>query len=112
MNKANLYTFALIFSFLLSGMNPNNPSIVNYVSVNERIDPLLNDYSNYLVNGRTQNNNQFSSSMNKLVIDRRQFYKEFLEIGLHTTFVGIESKFTPISDANIEKFDSSIYSLM
>ena len=111
MNKANLYTFALIFSFLLSGMNPNNPSIVNYVSVNERIDPLLNDYSNYLVNGRTQNNNQFSSSMNKLVIDRRQFYKEFLEIGLHTTFVGFESKFTPISDANIEKFDSSIYSL-
>ncbi len=107
MKKIYFFAVGLIFSFLLTGMNPSS-DIVNLGSTKSRIAALLSDYSNFLANGNTKCGNNYSASISKLVEERRQFYKEFLEVGLHTTFVGIELNFTPISDASIEKSDSQI----
>ena len=107
MKKIYFFAVGLILSFLLTGMNPSS-DIVNLGSTKSRIAALLSDYSNFLANGNTKCGNNYSASISKLVEERRQFYKEFLEVGLHTTFVGIESNFTPISDASIEKSDSQI----
>jgi len=80
----------------------------SYVEIYEyndaKVNVLLSNYSDLLINENSQYGNQFSTPIMTLVNDRKGFYNEFLEIGLHIAFNGIESSFVPLSELSIEKW--------
>ncbi len=57
------------------------------------IKAILTDYSEYLSNGTTLAKSQYSSQISALIGDRRQYYKEFFEKGLHSNLDSLTAQF-------------------
>ena len=88
-----IFTFlvALVVSLTISFALPQEVLAVG--NVPENIKPLLADYSQYLNTGQSSNAAFYSSPMKTLINDRRNYYNEYFDTGLHTKLVSIKSEF-------------------
>jgi len=59
----------------------------------QEIKTLLADYSQYLEIGKTAQKAHYSSQIDMLVENRREYYKEFFENGLHANLTSLDSQF-------------------
>jgi hypothetical protein len=62
-------------------------------NVPDNIKPLLADYSQNLNTGQTSNAAFTSGPMKTLINDRKNYYNEYFDIGLHTKLISIKSEF-------------------
>lgn len=98
------YLFSIIFLFLLTIVGIWASSCGKGHKLNDaKINALLKDYSEVLINENSKYENKFSAPIMTLVYDRKKFYNEFLETGLQIAFNGIESSYDPISETSIEE---------
>jgi hypothetical protein len=71
-------------------------------NVPDNIKVLLGDYSQYLNTGKASRQSFYSSAMETLVVERRNYYNEFYSVGLHSNLISINSEFQ-VADAKITK---------
>lgn len=64
------------------------------------------DYSNYLETGSTSKNCSYSIQMDQLVLDRKEYYKEFFNKGLHSNLVSLNSEFITENEVEIKQKES------
>lgn len=88
-----IFTFlvALVVSLTISFALPQEVLAVGNVPDNIKL--LLADYSQYLNTGQSSNAAFYSSPMKTLINDRRNYYNEYFDTGLHTKLVSIKSEF-------------------
>ncbi len=86
-----LITIVLSLSLILTGAAPSGNEAVPLNK--EGVETLSLDYSKSLSSGKIINESNYSPMMIKLINERRDFYKEFFDIGLHSDLLSIESDF-------------------
>ncbi|MDY7041809.1 MAG: hypothetical protein SVX38_13210 [Chloroflexota bacterium] len=94
MNKrfSGLLVVTLLLVSLLS--LGTTQSSAGAIPTEEDIRAILLDYSTCLSTGQVTKDSYYSPMMRDLLQDRRGFYKEFFDVGLHSDLLSIESDFT------------------
>jgi hypothetical protein len=81
-----------VFSPLFTLNAPHNAASASEILPKE-INDLLSDYSLTLASGKSNHPTYYSSEMETLVADRRNYYRDFFEKGLHSNLIGLSSEF-------------------
>lgn len=84
--------FLTIFSRLITLNTPSYIVSSSEVIPKEFLD-LLDDYSLYLAFGNSNHPTYYSSIMETLVSERRNYYRDFFEKGLHSNLIKLNSEF-------------------
>lgn len=100
-----LAIFALILaaSVLMSSMTYAKAQ--SSEPLKEDIEALLSDYSQYLETGKTSQKANYSPQMDMLIANRREYYTEFYEKGLHSNLTSLESRFVTDQGVTIVQRD-------
>ena len=102
-HKLALKTLCVILSIVImtSGFTKAQPTLAAG-NVPEGIKSLLTDYSQFMNSGDTVRQTLYSNAMKTLVKERRSYYSEFYNVGLHANLTSIKSEFH-MDDANVTK---------
>lgn len=79
--------------FILTSGFVEPPKTLPVGTVPDNIKSLLADYSQNLNNGKSLQKSYYSSAVETLVQERRDYYNEYYITGLHTNLTSIKSKF-------------------
>ena len=91
--KKSFVFITLIITIILFGVSLAAAKSPTPESTRAEIEALLNDYSEYLETGITDQKGNYSSQLEKLVAERQDFYKEFYEKGLHSNLISLDSQY-------------------
>lgn len=89
----------LIISFIVLSLATTSVAANNFlpsstsISLPSDVKSIILDYSQYLSSGNTLNDSSYNQVMKNLVSERRNFYKEYYSLGLHSTLETINSRF-------------------
>jgi hypothetical protein len=99
MRKLKLFSVFVLGALVLSigpgavvAQDPLPPSNFDQTLQND-IEAVLSDYSRALSTGQMTRKDHYTSVMEDLIQERRSFYEEFFEIGLHSTLDSVKSEF-------------------
>jgi Tol biopolymer transport system component len=67
-------------------------SLSSYLTEKEA-EALLRDYSQALSSGQISHQAFYSPAMRDLIVERRDYYQEFLQVALHSDLLGIDSRY-------------------
>jgi hypothetical protein len=85
------FLMALVFTATSGFAQPQK--VLSAGNVSDNIKTVLANYSEYLNSGQTSNPSFYSSQMEALIKDRRDYYNEFYTVGLHTNLASLKSEF-------------------
>lgn len=85
--------FAMLIILIATSGFVEQPKVLPVGQVPDNIKVLLADYSQHINSGKTSHLSFYSAPVETLVKNRRDFYNEFYNIGLHTNLDSIKSEF-------------------
>ncbi|WP_041455056.1 amidase domain-containing protein [Anaerolinea thermophila] len=105
-----IYVAAVVITTVVIGtigavpLSTASASSVNEQTISQDVKILLSDYSMYLSNGQIFRPAYYTVEMEKLIQERRAYYDEFFNVGLHINLLQIKSEFL-VDEKTTEKRD-------
>ncbi len=73
------------------------------------VKAMLSDYSEFIETGSTSRKVNYSVQMDQLAAERRTYYQEFFNKGLHSDLVSLESRFITEKGVTITQAEDTYY---
>lgn len=95
-----LWTITFILAIAILTFSMTEAKAQRLEVLPQGVETLLSDYSQYIETGTTSKKANYSSQMDLLITERREYYREFFEKGLHSDFISLEAEF--LTDQGME----------